>query len=144
MNVTRLETKHAAQLAAADKICISPPWTEKMFLGDLESGSTRYFGIFDGEVLAAYGGMWLAADEAQITNIAVLPEYRRKGYGKAILDALKNEAKKTAAVMLLEVRAGNAPAIALYENQGFHPCGVRKNYYRDPIEDAVLMSCDLG
>lgn len=95
--------------------------------------------IEDG-VVAAYGGMTCVLDEGAITNIAVLPDFRRRGLGRAIVSALKSEAQKRGiCIVFLEVRESNGGAIALYLSEGFSECGKRKGFYRHPQEDAIQM-----
>ena len=83
-------------------------------------------------------------DEGQITNIATLPECRRRGYAAAVVAALLEEARsRKLAFVTLEVRETNAPAIALYEKFGFAVVGRRKNFYTEPTEAALVMQCNL-
>ncbi len=139
MEIKILDVSFASELENIDKICMSVPWTKGMFLNELENEKTCYIGAFvDGE-LVGYGGMWLVCGEAQITNIAVLPEYRGRGIGNKIVEQLIANAK-ACEVISLEVREGNLNAIRLYEKNGFTKDGVRKNYYKNPTEDAILMS----
>ena len=93
----------------------------------------------------AYGGMMLDPWEGQITNIATHPEYRRRGCGKAVTEALLKDAEARGAEQVsLEVRASNAGAIALYEELGFETAGVRKGFYQNPHEDALVMIKTFG
>ena len=97
----------------------------------------------DGKVVA-YGGMLCVVDEGQITNIATHPDYRRQGYGAAVVEALKKHAKNNRLdVITLEVRESNAAAIKLYTEHGFKVDGKRKDFYTKPTENAVLMSCKI-
>ena len=93
------------------------------------------------EDVMGFAGMQQVLDEAYITNIAVAESCRRKGLGRAMLGALIDHCRESGASFLtLEVRQSNAPAIALYESMGFLPEGRRKNFYRQPTEDAILMT----
>ena len=97
----------------------------------------------DGKVVA-YGGMLCVVDEGQITNIATHPDYRRQGYGAAVVEALKKHAKNNRLdIITLEVRESNSAAIKLYTEQGFKVDGKRKDFYTKPTESAVLMSCKI-
>lgn len=97
----------------------------------------------DGAVVA-YGGMLCVVDEGQITNIATHPDYRKRGYGSAVIQSLKKYAKNNKLdVITLEVRASNADAIKLYTDNGFKVDGKRRGFYTKPTEDAVLMSCKI-
>ena len=91
-----------------------------------------------------YVGCQTVLDEGYITNVAVSPDCRRQGVARALLDELKARAVQAGlSFVTLEVRASNAPAIALYEGAGFVRVGVRKNFYTAPAEDAVLMTLFL-
>ncbi|GLY12442.1 ribosomal protein S18-alanine N-acetyltransferase [Pseudobacillus badius] len=124
-----------------EKNSFTMPWTKESFWNEL---TNNYFAVYhvaeyEGEIVG-YCGMWLVLDESQITNIAILPEYRGRGLGEKLLVAVMNAAKKKgAAVMSLEVRVSNEPAQGLYKKLGFQPGGIRKNYYSDNQEDALVM-----
>lgn len=97
-----------------------------------------------GQGVVAYGGMMVAVDEGQITNIAVHPGCRRKGYGQAVLTALIRYAKSAhLASVTLEVRPSNQAALALYRHSGFSEVGRRKNFYTKPTEDALILTLRL-
>ena len=97
----------------------------------------------DGKIVA-YGGMLCVVDEGQITNIATHPDYRRQGYGDAVVEALKKHAKNNRLdIITLEVRESNAAAISLYTSNGFKVDGKRKDFYTKPTETAILMSCKI-
>jgi ribosomal-protein-alanine N-acetyltransferase len=91
--------------------------------------------------VAAFCAFWLVADQAHINNLAVLPELRGRGLGTQLLEAVIVEAAHIgAAVLTLEVRESNKPALRLYQGAGFKAEGVRKNYYTKPVEDALMLS----
>ena len=95
-------------------------------------------------IITGYIGMYLSFDEASITNVAVLPAFRQKGYGKALVSSAKTIGKeKQIERIFLEVRVSNASAISLYQKMDFENLGIRKNFYDHPKEDAYIMSCDL-
>lgn len=122
------------------------PWSRQSFLQEVtENKAARYLVlVLDGRVLA-YGGMWLVIDEAHVTNIAVHPQARGRGYGEAITQALMDMARGYDLTMItLEVRRSNAVAQALYHKVGFLDVGYRKRYYEDNREDALIMYCELG
>jgi len=124
-----------------EKLCFSIPWKKNAFLIEItDNRCARYFVAHtDGKVIG-YGGMWLMIDEAHITNIAVHPSFRKKGVGHAILKALADESlRNDADKMTLEVRVSNREALNLYESMGFVGAGVRKRYYSDNDEDALIM-----
>ncbi len=95
--------------------------------------------------LVGYLLAWSVAGETEILEVAVDPSMRRQGIGKALLQRLVAEARGTGDCrLLLELRASNSGALALYKGMGFEECGQRRNYYKNPTEDAVLMTCNLG
>ncbi len=130
-------------LAELEKLCFSVPWSENMFAGELANSAAVYRVILCEDKPVAYMGMWLVADEGQITNVAVHPEHRRCGLAKQLIEAFIDIAKREElACMTLEVRAGNQPAISLYQSFGFYQVGLRRNYYEGK-EDALLMNLDV-
>ena len=93
------------------------------------------------KTIAGYAGLLMVPEEADLISIAVLPTHRREGAATLLLHALRDMGReKGVSVIHLEVRSGNAAALAFYEKEGFTVDGVRKNYYRDPVEDAVNMT----
>ena len=142
MNIVPMAERHLAALAAIEKACFHAPWSETMLREELGKG------IFlvaerDGAAVG-YVGCQTVLDEGYITNVAVSPDCRRQGVARALLDELKARAVQAGlSFVTLEVRASNAPAIALYEGAGFVRVGVRKNFYTAPAEDAVLMTLFL-
>lgn len=109
------------------------------------SDTNRFFAaISDGE-LVGFGGYSIAADQADVIDVAVAPACRRRGIARTLMQTVLADASaRGAAAIFLEVRASNVPAISLYTALGFSACGVRKNYYANPREDAVLMTRPLG
>lgn len=95
--------------------------------------------------IVGYCGIIMAADEGDITNVSVKKEYQGQGIGAALVSELQNRVKELGIQKIfLEVRKSNAPALALYEKQGFEHMGIRKNYYSDPVEDAITMCRNLS
>ena len=133
--------KHTEQLEKLEKICFSMPWSRDFLLSQLPDDRHIFIVAAEGEKVLGYVGMMYVLDEGYISNVAVAPECRRKGIADALITELieRCEALELSFVTL-EVRAGNAPAISLYEKHGFSPVGKRKNYYDFPKEDAILMT----
>lgn len=131
-------------IAALETLCFSSPWSENALRDTLASPYAVLFcAELDGAVIA-YGGLYLLGDSADITNIATHPDHRRRGAAAATLRALTAYANEHGAHALhLEVREHNRPAITLYERFGFTVDGIRKNYYKNPTENAVLMTLSL-
>ncbi|MGI6688988.1 MAG: ribosomal protein S18-alanine N-acetyltransferase [Christensenellales bacterium] len=142
--IRRMTLADAGQVAAIEAACFSSPWT----LGDFEREMTenpvaRYLVAEVNGRLAGFAGAHIILDEGHIANVAVLAECRGQGLGRQLLEALLQYAANLGARYLtLEVRESNAPAIALYESCGFIKVSVRKRYYADSGEDALLMVCD--
>ncbi len=117
------------------------PWPANAFRHELtQNKNAHYIVAKEGERIVGYAGLWLSLDEAHITTFAVLPEHRRRKIGERMLVAIFDKAAKLGAEWLtLEVRASNMPAQRLYEKYGFRPAGVRRRYYSDNNEDAIIM-----
>ncbi len=132
-------------IAVLENLCFSAPWSENALSDTLHSPYGKLFcAELDGQIIA-YGGAYLLGDDADITNIATHPDHRRRGAAAAILKTLIAYANEHGVGALhLEVRASNAPATALYERFGFAVDGIRKNYYKNPTENAVLMTLSLS
>lgn len=127
-------------VAEMEKLCFRSPWSKRMLKEELMNPIALYH-VFElnGELIA-YAGMWIHFDEAHITNVAVLPEYRRKGYGRRImLLSMQAAAEAGAAQMTLEARESNSGALAMYSQLGFIQSGRRKRYYTDTKEDALIL-----
>ena len=142
MEIVKAGAGHLGAIAALEKVCFPrDPWPEDLIarLGD------RFTVALDGDGgVAGYLVLSTVLDEGAIDNVAVAPAYRRRGIGDALVaDALARGRALGLAFITLEVRASNAPAIALYERHGFRQVGRRKNYYEKPREDAVLMRAVL-
>jgi len=118
----------------------SAPWSEKSFRNELDhKGGIFIVALADGKV-AGYGGVWMVVDEAHITTIAVAPESQREGIGtRLVIDLLVRAKEAGMTCATLEVRAGNVPAISLYEKLGFKNTATRKAYYPDNKENAIVM-----
>ena len=133
--------KHVGQLEALEKACFSMPWTMDFLLSQLPDDRHVFIVAAEGEKVLGYVGMMHVLDEGYISNVAVAPEVRRQGIADALIGELIERCKALElSFVTLEVRAGNAPAISLYEKHGFSPVGRRKNYYDFPKEDAILMT----
>lgn len=127
-------------VVAVENASFSSPWARQSFCEELENKLAYYLLATSGDAVIGYVGMWIIIDEAHITNVAVLPSHRRLGIGEAMMqEALVVAKSKGACAMTLEVRASNLAAKNLYEKLGFKPSGVRKNYYEDTQEDAIIM-----
>ncbi len=120
------------------------PWSRESYLSELENNYASYFVCdFEGEV-AGYGGIWVVFEEAHITNVAVRKDFRGSGMGKVLMEELEKTARqKKADCILLEVRPSNNVALSMYNSLGYKPTGLRKGYYIDNQEDAIIMTKNL-
>jgi len=135
-----MELRDLDEVLEVEKNCFRSPWTKCMFEDELYNSNAYYYVIEVNGKIAGYAGFWKIIDEAHITNIAVHSDYRRRGYGKALVSALLDKAKELEIIAVtLEVRVSNSAAISLYESFGFVSSGVRRGYYSDNNEDALIM-----
>ncbi|MDE3112583.1 MAG: ribosomal protein S18-alanine N-acetyltransferase [Chloroflexota bacterium] len=120
------------------------PWPANAFRHELtQNRNAHYIAARSGDAIVGYAGLWLMVDEAHITTFAVLPEHRRQRIGERMLQRLFDIAEEMGAEWLtLEVRVSNLPAQRLYEKYGFRRAGVRRRYYSDNNEDALIMWTD--
>ena len=140
MIIETMKSSHVAQIAQLEKICFSDPWSEKSIASELNNELAFWLTAMEGEQVAGYIGSQTVMDESDMMNVAVHPDFRRKGIAEALVNALVEALKsKGSRCLTLEVRASNVPAITLYEKLGFSEIGRRKNYYRNPREDALIL-----
>ena len=131
---------HVAQVAELEKLCFSDPWSENSVASELKNPLSLWLVALDDATVAGYVGSQSVQGEADMMNVAVHPDYRRKGIARQLVTELVAAlAKKSVHSLALEVRASNAPAIALYEQLGFIQVGLRPNYYRNPKENALIL-----
>ncbi|WP_257351393.1 ribosomal protein S18-alanine N-acetyltransferase [Pseudalkalibacillus decolorationis] len=121
------------------------PWSRTAFYNEVVNNHFATYLLLEIEgVVIGYCGIWVIIDEAHITNIAILPEYRGNNYGGALFRKAIDEARRLGAkTMTLEVRLSNHVAQNLYRKFGFENGGIRKNYYTDNGEDALVMWVNL-
>jgi len=121
------------------------PWSLESFTSEIyDNNMAKYLVAKIGDEIVGYGGMWIIMDEGHITNIAVDPEHRGKGIGDALVQSIIKTARENDVErMTLEVRPTNWTALNLYKKYGFKEAGVRKGYYEDTGEDALIMWLEL-
>lgn len=140
MMIAKMTADHVSQIAELEKICFSDPWSENSIAHEIENELSLWLVALDGDRVAGYVGSQSVMGESDMMNIAVHPDYRRQGIAEALVLALVSRLKSEGNYQLtLEVRASNIPAQRLYEKLGFTEAGRRRNYYRAPREDALIL-----
>ena len=143
VNIVPMTADHLEELERLERICFSRPWSRKMLAEELDNECAAFLVAEDPgtKEVVGYAGLLVMADEGYITNVAVFPEYRRRGVAGQSIAVFGNFARgNRLALLTLEVRPSNAAAIALYRSFGFEEVGRRKNYYDLPKEDALILT----
>ena len=140
IQIRKMEAQDVSRIAELEKLCFSDPWSENSISSELSNPLSCWLvATCDGNV-AGYVGSQTVLDGSDMMNIAVSPDYRRLGIAEKLVLALIELLKqRNSRCLILEVRKSNMPAISLYEKLGFSVIGCRKNYYRNPKEDALIM-----
>lgn len=141
IEIIPMTEEHIDGVLAVEEATFSIPWTRADFEREMRENAMAiyYVALLDGRVVG-YAGMWHVITEGHITNVAVLEEVRGKGIGAKLMEQLIARALELEMIgITLEVRMGNAPAQSLYHKYGFRAEGIRKNYYPDTKEDAIIM-----
>ena len=141
----QLGLEYLAEILRIEEASFSHPWGESALRQELTANPlAHYLGCFCQGELIAFAGMWLVVDEGQIANVAVAPAWRRQGVGRLLMEQMIAKCIALGGTRLcLEVRQSNQPARMLYTALGFQEVGLRKGYYTQPTEDAILMDLDL-
>jgi ribosomal-protein-alanine N-acetyltransferase len=142
VRIVPMTADHLDEVAELERICFSAPWSRNMLAEELDNALSAFLVALDDEgKVVGYAGVQVILDEGYITNVAVRPEYRRRGVAAQLLEVFVAFAEgNKLAFLTLEVRASNYDAIALYGSRGFRSVGRRKNYYEHPKEDAIIMT----
>lgn len=131
---------HVSQIAQLEAQCFSDPWSEKSIASELENPLSLWLVAEENGQALGYVGSQTVLDESDMMNVAVDPRFRRQGIARALIEALIAElAKMGSRCLRLEVRVSNESARALYARMGFQQLGLRKNYYHNPKEDALIL-----
>ncbi len=140
LHIESLKNEHIDDVMVIEEDSFSIPWTKDMLIDDLKNPMSIYLCASVDGVVCGYAGMWHIVNEGHITNIAVKREYRNRGIGRELLKSLFIIAEEREMIGLsLEVRISNITAQRLYTSLGFKPEGIRKGYYNDTKEDAIIM-----
>ena len=136
--------EHVFQVAELERMCFSTPWSEKSVASELENDLALWLVAVENDMVIGYVGSQTVLGWTDIMNVAVHPDHRRKGVAEGLIRELMGKLRENKCECLtLEVRASNHGAIALYEKLGFGEVGRRKNYYRNPREDALILRVEL-
>ena len=140
MNIVPMNEHHVPQIALLEQECFADPWSQQSIASELHNPLSLWLVAQEGQTLLGYVGSQTCQDETDMMNIAVSPASRRQGVARALIEALVSALRQHGSKQLtLEVRASNGPARQLYESLGFLQVGLRKNYYRNPKEDALIL-----
>jgi [ribosomal protein S18]-alanine N-acetyltransferase len=135
-----MERKDVSRVHEIECTCFRSPWSRLALMGELRNEVAHYLVMEVDGVICGYGGMWLLFEEAHVTNVAIMPEYRQTGRGRRLMLAMMNHAvKRGAEKMTLEVRDGNTVAQHLYARLDFQQNGFRAGYYSDTGEGAMIL-----
>ena len=136
----KMTADDVAALVKIENICFTDPWSENMVADLVDSSWDEVRVLENGETVAGYINYRFIAGEGELMRIAVLPELRGHGLSRKLMDFMTEDAAKNGVPdITLEVRAGNASAIGLYKSYGFKEEAVRKGYYHNPTEDALIL-----
>ena len=140
MIIAKMNENHVPQIAELEKVCFNDPWSENSIASELQNDLALWLVALENNEVIGYVGSQTVLDGSDMMNIAVSPDHRRKGVAEKLIDELVYQLKeRKSRCLILEVRASNAPAINLYTKLGFVEIGCRRNYYRNPREDALIL-----
>lgn len=143
VRIDKMQRGDVPRVMEIEKQCFTTPWHESAYLTELVNRSAHYIVAWDGDTIIGYSGMWIIMDEAHITTIGVDPAYRGLKIGEQVLVAMLEEAQRRGARRAtLEVRESNDVALNLYRKYGFVAAAIRRGYYSDNNENAVVMWID--
>ena len=145
MEIIRMNESHVASVAAIEKECFGrDAWSERSVAGELTNALALWLVAVEGDTVAGYVGSQTVCNETDMMNVAVTADFRRRGIGEKLVNALVEELKAMdSRCLTLEVRASNTPAQAMYEKLGFTEIGRRPRYYQNPKEDALILRKDF-
>lgn len=140
MKIVEMNANHVSQVAQLEKLCFTDPWSENSVASELNNELSLWLVAEENGILCGYVGSQTVLDETDMMNLAVRPDFRRRGIASALIAELTARLKARGSRCLrLEVRQSNMPAISLYHAMGFSQLGLRKNYYRNPRENALIL-----
>lgn len=143
--VRHMKLEDIDQICEIEQQAFTTPWTKDAFYNEMVNNLFAFYIVLEaGGLIVGYAGMWTVVDEAHVTNIAIREGYRGKGLGDRLLTEMKSAARALGMMrMTLEVRVSNEVAQSLYAKHDFKSVGIRKRYYTDNHEDAMIMWVEL-
>ena len=140
IEIRSMEPQDVSQIADLEKVCFNDPWSENSIASELDNRLSLWLVAVEADRVIGYVGSQTVLGETDMMNIAIHPDFRKQGIAKQLIHRLVQAlSEKGSHSLMLEVRASNEPAKSLYGNLGFETVGVRKNYYRNPREDALIL-----
>lgn len=140
IEILEMTASHVPQVAELEKMCFHDPWSEASIASELRNPLACWLVAVDDKQVVGYVGSQTVMDMTDMMNIAVHPDFRRRGIAQMLVEQLVAKLKARQSLrLMLEVRSSNMGAQALYEKMGFTQVGLRKNYYRNPKEDALIL-----
>ena len=140
MIIVKMDESHVAQIAQLEKLCFNDPWSEKSIASELDNRLSLWLVALENNQVIGYVGSQTVLGETDMMNIAVHPDHRKQGVGSALIVGLIGALEKRGShSLMLEVRSSNATALSVYYKLGFNEVGRRRNYYRNPKEDALIL-----
>ena len=140
IEIRKMESRDVSGIAELEKICFNDPWSENSISSELNNRLSLWLVAIAEEKVIGYVGSQTVLGETDMMNIAIHPDFRKQGIATALILGLSRElVNRGSHSLMLEVRASNEPAKSLYEKMGFEAVGLRKNYYRNPKEDALIL-----
>lgn len=140
VTVDKMTKKDLDGVCIVENDCFPDPWSKNSFINELKNEITKYFVVKVDDEIAGYIGAWFIIDEAHITNVAIKSKFRGQGLSNKLIETLIEEClQNRIKAITLEVRKSNVVAQSLYQKFGFIKSGIRKEYYSDNREDALIM-----
>jgi ribosomal-protein-alanine N-acetyltransferase len=145
VRIRRMDAQDLARVMVIEQQSYSMPWTESTFRGLLRRADADLFvAETRARAIAGYAVSWAVLEQGELGNVAVAPEFRRRGVAHRLLDAvIERSGQRGVRELFLEVRVSNTHARELYQTYGFREVGRRRSYYMEPVEDALVMRKDL-
>lgn len=140
IEIRNMESRDVSQIAKLEELCFNDPWSENSIASELDNKLSHWLVAVEDDNVVGYVGSQTVLGETDMMNIATHPDYRKQGIATRLILGLVDALEKRGShSLMLEVRASNETAISIYRKLGFSEVGRRKNYYRNPKEDALIL-----